>query len=203
MPTQTQPTAHPDSAGQDERPVKRRVVLAQVYFRYGQWTQPLFSQGKLRTEDIEMEIYNFLLDKDASNDILSCSCKNELFKAQGVNTVIVDFKLADECLDKFKDLPWPNCKALGGKGAYANSELTADEYAQLKVGVWIPVENEASPEVYSSSSSNSSPQPPLPRPRTSPCTERASPPSTPELEKDQSAPRREDKAYSSNAAKPS
>ena len=154
-----------------------------------------------------MEIYSFLMEMDASNDVLWCSCKDQLFKVQDVNTVIVDFKLADVCLDKFKDLPWPKCKALGGKGAYANSELTADEYAQLKVGVWIPVEKEASPEVDSSSSSDSSPQPQSQPPRASPCTDRASPPTpspTPELERDRSAPsRRENKAYSSGAAKSS
>ena len=147
-----------------------------------------------------MEIYSFLMEKDASNDILSCSCKIELFKVQGVNTVIVDFKLADECLDKFKDLPWPNCKALGGKGAYANSELTADEYAQQNFGVWVPVQKDSSMD--SSSASDSSP-PPLPPPRKSPHTDHASPPSTPELEKDRSAPRCDSKADSSNAAKSS
>ena len=204
LPTLTEATSHPDLTEQEERPVKRRVVFAQVYFRYGPWTKPLFEQGKLRTSDIEMAIYSFLMEKDASNDVLWCACKDQLYKVQDVNTVIVDFKLADVCLEKFKDLPWPKCKVLGGKGIYANSEPTADEYAQLKVGVWIPVEDEASGEVYSSSSSNSSPQPPLPPPRASPCTERATPATTPELERDQSASsRREDKAYSSTAAKSS
>ena len=133
-------------------------------------------------------------EKDAFDDILSCACRPELYREERVHTVIVDVKLVDDCLEKFKELPWHHCRPLGGKGAYVNSELLADEYAQQNFGVWVTVPKDSPKD--SSSSSNS---PNTWSDRASPAT----PATTPELEQDRSASRCDGKADFSNAAKSS
>ena len=183
-PATIQTSPQPDQPNQEERPVKRRVVLAQVYFRYGQMTKFLYDHGKLRVQEIEMTISNFLIEHDFATEILWYACKEQVYLVQEINTVIVDFKLADICLARLKELPWIQCKVLGSRGIFANYFPT-NEIAQQKVGVGYSVGDATSPAEDSSSSSDSTAQPPMPPPlegpssTPSPCTALATPNSPP------------------------
>ena len=112
--------------------------------------------------------------------------KTDSYIVEKINTLIVEFKLADICLAKLKKLPWSQCRVLGSRGIYAN-HFPTNELAQQKVGVWYPADDASSPDE-DSSSADSAAQPPLPpppeapSPAPSPCTAEATPTSPDETQ---------------------
>ena len=181
IPTKQTTSVHADPARQEERPVKKRVVLALVYFRFSGFVQHVLVGEKVKTEAFVTNVYDFLQDTDMFDHILSCTCRDILYKEDNgrVNTVIVQFDLVDDCLKKFKDLPWSSCRPFGSKGFFFDSAIRENVLAEESLGgIWVTVPKD-SPQESSSTSS-----------------------STDELNPDRSASRGSGKADSATANKP-
>ena len=148
------------SPSQEERPTKRRIVLALVYFRFNKMVQHVLTDakekgGKVRTQEFIREAYTFLQDFEQFDQILESTCSEQLYQEDDgrIKTVVMEFRLVDECVEKFKALPWKECKILGARGLFFNSATLDNCFAQESLnGIWV-AKSDSSRESSTSSAS--------------------------------------------------
>ena len=111
--------------------------------------------GKVRTQEFIRETYAFLQDFEQFDQILESTCLEQLYSEDDgrIKTVVMEFRLVDECLEKFKALPWQECKILGARGFFFNSATLDNCFAQESLnGIWV-AKSDSSRESSTSSAS--------------------------------------------------